>query len=517
MTRSGTTIALPAGVARPPLGAIRRTVAGSRFEVDHRHDDIEFNLVVTGSGSYAVGELSHALKPGTLIWLLPGQRHHLLRSPRLEMWVVCARAGMLDDEVLAALMAQPSRQLMGHDLLDLDRLLSQVAQDSDEPAVYESGIGYVLQRAVRASRGRPPAPLRAMHPAVARSLLVLRGRGAEISLSELADAASVTAPYLSRLLVEHTGRSFVDWRNRIRLDRFIAAYRPGGNLLEIALQAGFGSYPRFSAVFHELVGCAPSEWVRRADEAGGMEVVPFAPGAELPAAQPPGRRVASGDLPNPRHHWLPLVPWVDAAVNALTRDGFLERLLAARGRPMAPAPAETFDESIAPALRTQLVAGLRQYQPALGDTLARLLELHQMANFCTRNLAPFGLSATRIDHLLTGFLAALWIGVHGAGDPGPHQVHALQEQVEAALGSRLSELGRPVLERMHAALQCHFTILTHAIETARASAEPNSAKLLAEAAAACARAAFGDDLAALDFGAHGLVRRSAEAAGMQPR
>lgn len=60
---------IPAGL----VGEIRRTVAGGRFDVDHRHAELEFDLVVRGSGSFTLDNENYVLKPGTLIWLVPAQ------------------------------------------------------------------------------------------------------------------------------------------------------------------------------------------------------------------------------------------------------------------------------------------------------------------------------------------------------------------------------------------------------------------------------------------------------------
>ena len=117
------------------MGEIRRTVAGQRFDIDHRHTELEFDLVVRGSGSFTLDEESYILKPGTLIWLVPGKRHRLVRSPNLEMWVVNVRPELFEAEHVKVLGKRPSSLLPGHELVDLDRLLSQVAQDSDEPPI----------------------------------------------------------------------------------------------------------------------------------------------------------------------------------------------------------------------------------------------------------------------------------------------------------------------------------------------------------------------------------------------
>ena len=99
----------------------------------------------------------------------------------------------------------------------------------------------------------------------------------------LAAGAGVTAPYLSHLLIEHTGRSFVEWRNRIRLERFMTAWRPGANLLNTALEGGFGSYAQFHRVFSQLLGCSPAEWARRpsSQQATASAQMPLAAGIAL--------------------------------------------------------------------------------------------------------------------------------------------------------------------------------------------------------------------------------------------
>ncbi|MFL5303754.1 MAG: helix-turn-helix domain-containing protein, partial [Polyangia bacterium] len=60
------------------------------------------------------------------------------------------------------------------------------------------------------------------------------------------------------------GMSLVEYRNRVRLDRFGALLENGrNNLLEAALDAGFGSYAQFHRVFRALRHAAPREYLRR--------------------------------------------------------------------------------------------------------------------------------------------------------------------------------------------------------------------------------------------------------------
>jgi len=489
---------IPAGL----VGAVRRSVAGSRFEVDHAHPDLELDLVVRGSGSIVLEEHAYVLKPGTLIWLLPGQRHRLVRTPKLEMWVVTVRPDLLGADALPALAHERFKQLPGEELIDLDRLLGQVAQDSDEPALYNAGVTYVAMRAYRAARASPPAHQRPMHPAVTRALLLLREND-QVSLPGLAREAGTTASYLSRLLVEQTGQSFVAWRNRTRLDAFMRAYRPGANLLHAALDAGFGSYARFHHIFHALVGCTPSDWVRNAGER------PPAPAAEMPAAVPEGYGVPGADTLSARQRWTGLVPLVGPAVHALLGASFLDRLAAAdpHGPGAVPAPYDGLDASLPPGERERLLTPLLRANPAVADDLGRLIEVHDFPGTFARILDAFGMSPTRLADAATAMTVLVWVAANRAGGPSVAEVAAVDRQVQAALGGSFARLDRRAAQDAHSALLCQFVVAYHALEAARASGSARAVAQLCDAAAYYGWEAFGGDMTRVALTASGLVPR----------
>ena len=69
---------------------------------------------------------------------------------------------------------------------------------------------------------------------------------------------------LARVFKAEMGMSLVEYRNRLRLDRFTALLDTGHrNLLEAALAAGFGSYAQFHRVFRALRHVTPSDYRRR--------------------------------------------------------------------------------------------------------------------------------------------------------------------------------------------------------------------------------------------------------------
>jgi AraC-like DNA-binding protein len=473
------------------IGDIRRTIRGARRHVHHSHPDLEFNLVVRGAGSYVIHEQVHELRPGTLMWLVPNLPHWLRRGPGLEMWVVQVRPSALKPDWLADVAAQPSRIVASHDLIDLDRLMSQVALDSDEPAAYNAGIIYVLMRALRASRDRPQAAQREMHPAVTRALMLMRQSESANSLSDLAAEAGVAPTYLSRLLMEHTGRNFVDWRNRIRLDRFIEAYRPGVNLLAAALDAGFGSYARFHHVFSDLVGCPPSEWMGQVDEG---KVVPKA-GVSAP---PPGYGMPSGGLLSARQRWTPLARMVSPAIGRLIGKNFADRMTAATLRERTPLwqAYDQMDMSLTPDDIERLVASFRDQDPETAADYGRMAITHDFAAIYERLCGDYAMPAASLSDLITASMIMAWLAAkHVQATLALHE--GVRRQVESTLHSVLPNLDPTVVREARVAMQCHFAIIFRANTIGRASGDPRQFEQLDAVVRQWSADVFGRDI--LDF------------------
>jgi AraC-like DNA-binding protein len=81
---------------------------------------------------------------------------------------------------------------------------------------------------------------------------------------EIASGLDISLSRLSRVFKAEMGMSLVEYRNRLRLDRFsVLLDRGRTNLLEAALAAGFGSYAQFHRVFRALRHVTPREYLRR--------------------------------------------------------------------------------------------------------------------------------------------------------------------------------------------------------------------------------------------------------------
>jgi transcriptional regulator GlxA family with amidase domain len=85
---------------------------------------------------------------------------------------------------------------------------------------------------------------------------------ASVSSRTLAVKLGVSTSHLSTAFHEQMGVSLTRYRNRLRIERFFTECDPcGGNLLQAALYAGFGSYPQFHRVFRELLHATPRDYL----------------------------------------------------------------------------------------------------------------------------------------------------------------------------------------------------------------------------------------------------------------
>ena len=105
------------------------------------------------------------------------------------------------------------------------------------------------------------APTQPQHPLV-RDVSKLLFRDPTLSGESLAKQLNMSAGQLARTFRRCTDTAMVEHRNELRLARFLGRVdTQAGNLLEAALEAGFGSYAQFPCVFRARFGQPPREYL----------------------------------------------------------------------------------------------------------------------------------------------------------------------------------------------------------------------------------------------------------------
>ena len=246
-----------------------------RANAMHHHAELEFNLVTQGRGLYLLANRKYQVRRGDLLWLFPAQEHVLIeQSPDFEMWIGVAKPATVrriatDASAKALRQTNPAgeycRRLPQPAFARLEILLAEIAATHKQPGLFNAGFCHALLAAWQDFEHAANVPVHDVHPAVERVARHIRDQNHTLGLDELARHAGLSAPRLSRLFKQQTGIALVDFRNRQRVEIFLALYRTGQRMtmLEAALEAGFGSYPQFHRVFKRVLGCSPGSYRRK--------------------------------------------------------------------------------------------------------------------------------------------------------------------------------------------------------------------------------------------------------------
>lgn len=243
-----------------------------RTHAPHHHTELELNLVTGGSAIYLLANRKYAIRRGDLLWLFPGQEHVLIeQTADFAMWIGVFKPTVVrrvaDDPAAAVLRASDPpgdycRRLGGRALTRLEAVGAGLEEQRDHPVVFNAGLAYLLASAWRAFQQAHEIAIPGVHPAVEKAARLIRDETGGTRLDDLARRCGLSASRLSRLFKRQTGVALVNFRNRQRVERFLALHESGrhAKLIDAALEAGFGSYPQFHRVFKQVMGCAPGEY-----------------------------------------------------------------------------------------------------------------------------------------------------------------------------------------------------------------------------------------------------------------
>ena len=135
----------------------------------------------------------------------------------------------------------------------------------ERAAVLCAVVGLLLAEMPRSQGKGFVAGSAAPHPAVIQATRLLSD-DPTMSAADLAAHLDVSPNRLARVFKSEMGVSIVDYRNQLRLERFVTImngkHRPERpHLADAARAAGFGSYAQFHRVFHALRGTTPRAYL----------------------------------------------------------------------------------------------------------------------------------------------------------------------------------------------------------------------------------------------------------------
>jgi AraC-like DNA-binding protein len=242
----------------------------------HKHSELELNLVTAGRASYILGDRRYEMRAHDLVWLFPAQEHQLIdRSPDYEMWVVVftptgLRLAVQNSSAAILTEKDPAgrfcKSLANEDALSLGQLCGELFRTGNRLDIFNAGLRYLLLRSWERFTETAGTPhYQTLHPAVENALQMLRRGESDESLGRLSKRAGLSSARLSRRFKIEIGLGIAEYRNRLRLERFLERYGNGNRLTALAAsyEAGFHSYAQFHRVFTRLMGHSPAEHRRR--------------------------------------------------------------------------------------------------------------------------------------------------------------------------------------------------------------------------------------------------------------
>lgn len=263
-------LSMPAG----QFGYVTRFAPHGKGLRPHVHAELELNLAYKGEATYIVDGRRVQISPRTLLWLFPDQNHALVdANPDFEAWVVVfgtqltKQAGAEPDHAMLN-TADPGdvlcRSLPLNSANWLDQLFAELDRTNNAPESSNAGLYYALLSAWSHYVNTARLTFDEVHPAVERAVQLLQHSNPLPDLADTAQQVGLSDSRLCRLFRQQVGVSMVDFRNRVRIDRFLQHYGKGQrfNMLEAAYEAGFGSYAQFYRVFNQVMGCTPSAYRR---------------------------------------------------------------------------------------------------------------------------------------------------------------------------------------------------------------------------------------------------------------
>lgn len=250
----------------------------------HRHDFLEFSLVVEGEGTETINGTTHNMSPGTLTLLQPYQVHEFRARPgqSLLMYVLNFDLKLLDhsdmEEKLSSILlnmtedAAPSYvELTPQQMQDFIALFEKMKKEYDHDfpwknIVLRSQLMEALCYFDRVRRSKYPYDMQDMNAGNKKTIWQVihylhRNYLEPVTLTEVAGKFDYHPSYLSELMKKHLGQNFIHFIQELRIRHacslLLSTDMP---IPEIAEESGFNSVPTFTRVFRRHKKMSPSQF-----------------------------------------------------------------------------------------------------------------------------------------------------------------------------------------------------------------------------------------------------------------
>ncbi|MFD0715682.1 AraC family transcriptional regulator [Paenibacillus sp. GCM10027626] len=256
--------------------------------IPHRHDFLEFILVLEGSGEQIINGIRHRMEPGTLIFLLPYQFHAIQCEPGTRMLLyICnfdlellfhSREGewglasiVLDDSEGLPPFVQLNEPEMTLVAGLFDSMMEEYAGSERMRNIFIKAKlleALVLFDRCRFKRHAEHGSASAANKHNARpenvwqviQYLHLHYRE-DITLEHLAQKFHYNISHLSETFKQRFGQNFIHFLHGLRIRHACGLLTSTDlSVSHIAYEVGFGSFQTFSRAFQKMKGVSPTAY-----------------------------------------------------------------------------------------------------------------------------------------------------------------------------------------------------------------------------------------------------------------
>lgn len=250
-------------------------------ETWHLHPQVELAFIKQGSGTWFIGDYIGTFDAPLLVLIGPnlphcwrsvrasegyvlqfafGAEHGFWKLPEMEplreICVLASRGVSFPESVVSSVSEKLFKMLSCSPIQRLAYFLEILATLLEVP---ESEYSLLSKKEFSLSSTS------IHHKAIDRVIrFTIERHSEEISLDEVLKVAHMSKPTFSRQFKRHTGKTFIDFLNEIRLDQVRRALlETEESISRIALQSGFGNLSHFNRLFRRHFDLSPSEFRKK--------------------------------------------------------------------------------------------------------------------------------------------------------------------------------------------------------------------------------------------------------------
>jgi len=248
---------------------------------DHTHNYYEFYFFMGGEVSIEIGGKASALKPGDMILIPPGVKHHInllnteLPYQRIVFWIsqdYCRQLMQISSDYgyLMQHVSITKKYIYHYDVIEFNAIKSKVFQILEEIHFDRFGKSAKISLCINDLLLHVNRTIYEQeHPATPKEELSLyenlisfiEGHLEEdLSLDRLANEFFVNKYHIAHVFKENLGMSVHQYITKKRLAQCKDAILNNADIMEASLQCGFSDYSSFYRAFKKEYGSSPKEF-----------------------------------------------------------------------------------------------------------------------------------------------------------------------------------------------------------------------------------------------------------------